>query len=87
MGLVLATIDALWQRQNDRKQKRFYKIHTQLALSDEEFKLLMRLLKTSSDTEIKEHQSAWIQLMHQGMGKGAETGATRRTSLEWINDI
>jgi hypothetical protein len=58
-----------------------------LALSDEEFELLMRLLKTSSDAEIKEHRSAWIQLMHQGMGKGAEMGATRRTSLEWFNNI
>jgi hypothetical protein len=58
-----------------------------LALSDEEFELVMRLLKTSSDTEIKEHRSAWIQLMHQGMGKGAQMGATRRTSLEWFNDI
>ena len=58
-----------------------------LALSDEEFELLMRLLNTSSDAEIKEHRSAWIQLMHQGMGKGAQMGATRRTSLEWFNDI
>jgi hypothetical protein len=57
-----------------------------LALSDEEFELLMTLLNTSKDTLIKEHRSAWIQLMHQGMGKGAETGSTRRTSLEWIND-
>ena len=56
------------------------------ALSDEEFELLMRLLNTSKDTEIIEHQSAWIQSMHQGMGKGAEAGSTRRTSLEWFND-
>jgi len=68
----------------DVKQIHIY--HAILALSDDEFELLMRLLKSSSDTEIKQHRSAWIQSMHQGMGKGAETGATRRTSLEWFND-
>jgi len=58
-----------------------------MALSDDEFELLLRLLKSSSDTEIKQHQSAWIQLMHQGMGKGTETGATRRSSREWFNSL
>ena len=43
--------------------------HAKLALSDDEFELLMRLLKSSSDTEIKQHRSAWIQSMHQGIGK------------------
>jgi hypothetical protein len=55
-----------------------------LALSDDEFKLLLGWLKSSRNTEIKEYQSAWIQSMHQGMGKGAETGATRRSSHEWF---
>jgi hypothetical protein len=58
--------------------------HAKLALSDDEFQLLLRLLKSSSDTEIKQLQSAWIQSMHQGMGKGAETGATTRSSHEWF---
>ena len=55
-----------------------------LALSDDEFKLLLGWLKSSRNTEIKDKQSAWIQSMHQGMGKGAETGATRRSSHEWF---
>jgi len=61
--------------------------HAKLALSDNEFQLLLRLLKSSSDTEIKQHRSAWIQSMHQGMGKGAETGATRRSSREWFQSV
>jgi len=60
--------------------------HAKLALSDDEFELLLILLKSSSDTEIINSQSAWIQSMHQGMGKGAETGETRRSSHEWFND-
>ncbi len=72
-----------------RKQKggNVNQIHifcAKLALSDNEFKLLLRLLKSSSDTEIKQLQSAWIQSMHQGMGKEAETGATRRSSHKWF---
>ena len=58
--------------------------HAKLALSDDEFQLLLILLKSSSDTEIKQIRSAWIQSMHQGMGKGAETGSTRRSSREWF---
>ena len=61
--------------------------HAKLALSDDEFQLLLRLLESSSDTEIKELRSAWIQSMHQGMGKGAETGATRRSSREWFQSL
>ena len=73
----------------ERKRGGYNVMHThiwcaKLALSDDEFKLLLRWLKSSRNTEIKEHQSAWIQSMHQGMGKGAETGATRRSSHEWF---
>ena len=67
--------------------KQLHIFHAKLALSDDEFEQLVRLLKSSSDTEIKQHRSAWIQSMHQGMGKGAETGAGRRTSLEWFSDF
>jgi len=58
--------------------------HAKLALSDDEFQLLLRLLKSSSasDTEIKQLRSAWIQSMHQGMRKGAEMGSTRMSSRE-----
>ena len=55
-----------------------------LALSDDEFMLLLGWLKSSRNTEIKYNRSAWIQSMHQGMGKGAETEATRMSSLEWF---
>ena len=61
--------------------------HAKLALSDDEFQLLLRSLKSSSDTEIKQLRSAWIQYMHQGMGKGAETGATRRSSHKWFKSV
>jgi hypothetical protein len=44
----------------------------------------LRLLNDTSDTEIKELRSAWIQTMNQGMGKGAKTGSTRRSSHEWF---
>lgn len=67
--------------------KQLHIFHAKLALSDDEFEQLVRLLKSSSDTEIKQHRSAWIQSMHQGMGKGAETGAARRSSLEWFSDF
>jgi len=61
--------------------------HAKMALSDDELQLLLILLKTSSDTEIKQLQAAWIQSMHQGMGKGAETGSTRRSSREWFKSV
>ena len=67
--------------------KQLHIFHAKLALSDDEFEQLVRLLKSSSDTEIKQLRSAWIQSMHQGMGKGAETGAARRSSLEWFSDF
>jgi hypothetical protein len=67
--------------------KQIHMFHAKLALSDDEFELLMRLLKSSSNTEIKQHRAAWIQSMHQGMGKGSETRATRRSTHEWFNDI
>jgi hypothetical protein len=67
--------------------KQLHIFHAKLALSDDEFEQLVRLLKSSNNTEIKQHRSAWIQSMHQGMGKGAETGAARRTSLEWFSDF
>ena len=60
--------------------------HTKLALSDDEFELLLILLKSSSNTEVIQNRTAWIQSMHQGMGKGAETGQKWRGSLEWFND-
>ena len=60
--------------------------HAKLALSDDDFQLLMKLLKSSSDVEIKEKRGAWIQSMHQGMGKGSETGATWRSSRQRFND-
>ncbi len=47
--------------------KQIHIFHAKLALSDDEFQLLLRLLKSSSNTEIKQHRSAWIQSMHQGM--------------------
>jgi hypothetical protein len=53
-------------------------------LIDDEFMLLLGWLKSSRNTEIKYNRSAWIQSMHQGMGKGAETEATRMSSLEWF---
>jgi hypothetical protein len=49
--------------------KQIHIFHAKLALSDNDFELLLRLLKSSSDAEIKQHRSAWIQSMHQGMGK------------------
>ena len=64
--------------------KHIHIFHAKLALSNDEFQLLLRLLKSSSDTEIKELRSAWIQTMNQGMGKGAKTGSTRRSSREWF---
>jgi len=67
--------------------KQIHIFHAKLALSDDEFQLLLRLLKSSSDAEIKQLRSAWIQSMHQGMGKGAETGATRRSSHEWFKSV
>ncbi len=67
--------------------KHIHIFHAKLALSDDEFQLLLRLLKSSSDTEIKQFRSAWIQSMHQGMGKGAETGATRRSSHKWFKSV
>ena len=67
--------------------KQIHIFHAKLALSEDEFQLLLRLLKSSSDTEIKQLRSAWIQSMHQGMGKGAETGATRRSSHEWFKSV
>ncbi len=67
--------------------KQIHIFHAKLALSDNDFQLLLRLLKSSSDTEIKQLRSAWIQSMHQKMGKGAETGATRRSSHEWFKSV
>ena len=68
--------------------KQIHIFHAKLALTEDEFQFLLRLLKSSSsDTEIKQLRSAWIQSMHQGMGKGAETGATRRSSHEWFQSV
>ena len=40
--------------------KHIHIFHAKSALSDDEFQLLLRLLKSSSDTEIKQLRSAWI---------------------------
>ena len=77
-------INKVERKQGGYNVNHIHIFHAKLALSDDEFKLLLRLLKSSSDTEIKELRSAWIQSMHQGMGKGAETGTTRRSSHEWF---
>jgi len=61
--------------------------HAKLALADNEFQLLLILLKSSSDTDIKQLRSVWIQSMHQEMEKGAETGSTRRSSREWFKSV
>ena len=66
--------------------KQIHIFHAKLALSDDDFQLLMKLLKSSSNVEIKEKRGAWIQSMHQGMGKGSETGATWRSSHQQFND-
>ena len=83
-----------WRVINKVKRKRggyyvnhIHIFHAKLALSDDEFKWLLKLLKSSSDTEIKQLRSAWIQSMHQGMGKGSETGETRRSSREWFQSV
>ncbi len=75
----------------ERKGKGYNKhqihiFHAKLALSDDDFQLLMRLLKSSSNVEIKEKRRAWIQSMHQGMGKGSETRAAWRSSCQGFND-
>lgn len=67
--------------------KHIHIFHAKLTLSDDEFQFLQKLLKSSSDPEIKQLRSAWIQSMHQGMGKGVETGAKRRSSLEWFKSV
>ncbi len=67
--------------------KHIHIFHAKLALSDDEFQFLLKLLKSSSDPEIKQLRSAWIQSMHQGMGKGAEMEATRRSSHEWFKSV
>ncbi len=67
--------------------KHIHIFHAKLTLSDDEFQFLQKLLKSSSDPEIKQLRLAWIQSMHQGMGKGVETGAKRRSSLEWFQSV
>jgi hypothetical protein len=60
--------------------------HAKLALKDDEFQLLLTLLRSSRDEEIKQNRAAWIQSMHQGMEKSFETGAKWSSSCEWFND-
>ena len=66
--------------------KQIHLFHAKLALKDDEFQLLLTLLRSSSDEEIKQKRAAWIQSMHQGMGKSSKTGAKWRSSREWFND-
>ncbi len=62
-----------------------HNVHAKLALSDDDFQLLMKLLKSSSNVEIKENRGAWIQSMHQGMGKGSETCPKLKASKDYLN--
>lgn len=60
-------ITKIERKQGGYNVEHIHIFHAKLALSDNEFQLLLRLLKSSSDTKIKQHRSAWIQSMHQGI--------------------
>jgi hypothetical protein len=78
-------INRVKRKGNGYDVKQIHMFHAKLVLSDDEFELLLILLKSSSDAEVIQNRTAWIQSMHQGMGKGAETGQKWRSSLEWFN--
>ncbi len=67
--------------------KQIHIFHTKLALSNDEFQQLLTFLRSSSDVEIVQKRAAWVASMHQGIGKGSETGATWRGSREWFNNF